>query len=170
MIISKGALLYQLDYSTWATQVLLDVCSELNSDEFNRDLHASHSSIAGLMRHIFYAERVCLKRLRANSLPPLAQIGDQSLFADPDPQPVIAQLKEKWPEIWSGLHEYLDNASDQNINSNISGPDCAIPRWKLLLHAMNHSTLHRGQVITLLRQLGKQPPNLDLFSFYLTKG
>jgi uncharacterized damage-inducible protein DinB len=28
------------------------------------------------------------------------------------------------------------------------------PVWQLLLHCFNHSTQHRGQVITLMRTLG----------------
>jgi uncharacterized damage-inducible protein DinB len=36
-----------------------------------------------------------------------------------------------------------------------------------LLHVVNHSTLHRGQVMGMLRQLGKQPPATDIFNFYL---
>jgi uncharacterized damage-inducible protein DinB len=32
---------------------------------------------------------------------------------------------------------------------------------------INHSTMHRGQVIAMLRMGGKQPPNTNLMSFYL---
>ncbi len=41
------------------------------------------------------------------------------------------------------------------------------PRWELLRHMVNHATLHRGQIIGMLRQLGHQPPNLDIISFYM---
>jgi len=34
----------------------------------------------------------------------------------------------------------------------------AVPRWQIVLHAVNHSTLHRGQIVTMLRTLGLQPP------------
>jgi len=32
---------------------------------------------------------------------------------------------------------------------------------------VNHATLHRGQVVGMLRQLGKRPPNVDIMTFYL---
>jgi uncharacterized damage-inducible protein DinB len=40
-------------------------------------------------------------------------------------------------------------------------------QWKILLHMVNHSTPHRGQVVGMLRQFGQQPPNTDLFSYYM---
>jgi uncharacterized damage-inducible protein DinB len=35
-----------------------------------------------------------------------------------------------------------------------------------MLHVVNHGTYHRGQVTTLLRQLGAQAILLDLMHFY----
>jgi len=40
------------------------------------------------------------------------------------------------------------------------------PASQLVLHVVNHATLHRGQVVGMLRQLGVKPPNTDFF-FYL---
>jgi uncharacterized damage-inducible protein DinB len=40
------------------------------------------------------------------------------------------------------------------------------PLWQSMLHVVNHGTYHRGQVTTLLRQLGAQPILLDLMHFY----
>jgi uncharacterized damage-inducible protein DinB len=31
---------------------------------------------------------------------------------------------------------------------------------------VNHSTYHRGQIVTMLRQLGAKPPTTDLILFY----
>jgi uncharacterized damage-inducible protein DinB len=37
----------------------------------------------------------------------------------------------------------------------------------MLQHVVNHGTYHRGQVTTMLRQLGAAPPkDLDLIAFY----
>ena len=39
--------------------------------------------------------------------------------------------------------------------------------WQMLQHVVNHSTYHRGQVTTMLRQLGAAPPKaMDLIAFY----
>jgi uncharacterized damage-inducible protein DinB len=166
----KSALLSQLNYSAWANQRLLTACSVLNSEELNRDLKGSHATVLANLRHIYYAERVWLKRLRDDSLPPLVEIGDQSLFCDPEPEPQLAELQRTWPFVWTGLIQFVESLPAAGPACELVGPDFQIVIWKLLLHIVNHSTLHRGQVISMLRQLGHNPPNLDIFSFYMETG
>ena len=40
------------------------------------------------------------------------------------------------------------------------------PVWQALQHLANHGTYHRGQVTTMLRQLGATPVLTDLMHFY----
>ena len=40
------------------------------------------------------------------------------------------------------------------------------PLWQSMQHLVNHGTYHRGQVTTMLRQLGAQPILTDLMHFY----
>jgi uncharacterized damage-inducible protein DinB len=166
----KSALLSQLNYSAWANQRLLTACSVLNSEELNRDLKGSHATVLANLRHIYYAERVWLKRLRDDSLPPLVEIGDQSLFCDPEPEPQLAELQRTWPFVWTGLIQFVESLPAAGPACELVGPDFQIVIWKLLLHIVNHSTLHRGQVISMLRQLGQSPTNLDIFSYYMETG
>jgi uncharacterized damage-inducible protein DinB len=42
----------------------------------------------------------------------------------------------------------------------------AQPLWHMLQHLANHGTYHRGQVTTMLRQLGAKPQATDLILFY----
>ena len=49
----------------------------------------------------------------------------------------------------------------------LSGQPGRIPFWQMLQHVVNHASYHRGQVTTMLRQLGVQPPkSMDLIAFY----
>jgi uncharacterized damage-inducible protein DinB len=37
----------------------------------------------------------------------------------------------------------------------------------MIQHVVNHASYHRGQVTTMLRQLGAQPPkSMDLIAYY----
>lgn len=168
--VSREALLYYVDYCAWANQELLHACSGLSSEELNRDLKMSHSSVLAVLRHIFYAERVWLKRLREGAMPPLVEVGDQRLFGDAPPEPDLEVLRQRWPEVARGLREYVSEMPVHDIDAELAGPDCGIARWKLVFHMVNHSTLHRGQVVSALRMLGHQPPNVDVFSFHLQRG
>lgn len=39
---------------------------------------------------------------------------------------------------------------------NLRGERYSYPLWQQLVHVVNHSSYHRGQVTTLLRQLGAE--------------
>ena len=53
----------------------------------------------------------------------------------------------------------------------LSGQPGASPFWQMLQHVVNHASYHRGQVTTMLRQLGAQPAkSLDMIAFYRTRG
>jgi uncharacterized damage-inducible protein DinB len=58
----------------------------------------------------------------------------------------------------------IDRVFQFPLFSGLSG---AQPFWQMLQHVVNHASYHRGQVTTMLRQLGVQPPkSLDMVAFY----
>jgi hypothetical protein len=61
-----------------------------------------------------------MKCLRANSLPPLHEVGDQRLFRDATPEPGLEALKKSWPEVWSGVREWLELLPDAELDSELS--------------------------------------------------
>jgi uncharacterized damage-inducible protein DinB len=152
-------------YSAWATGQLLRACSALSLKQLDSGLGASHSSILGTLRHIHDGERVWLLRLMA--------VGSWRLPQGPGCEYSFEVLVQSWPELWQGYRQWLESASDADLNDEFTtllpeGTQLCGPRWQIVLHAVNHSTLHRGQIITMLRTLGLQPPSIDLTSYYLT--
>ena len=50
---------------------------------------------------------------------------------------------------------------------DLRGNDQSDVLWEMLQHVVNHSTYHRGQITTMLRQLDAAPPkSMDLIAFY----
>jgi uncharacterized damage-inducible protein DinB len=39
-----------------------------------------------------------------------------------------------------------------------------------VIHLVNHTTYHRGQVVSLLRQMGYPPPSTDLVYYFIERG
>jgi uncharacterized damage-inducible protein DinB len=162
-LISKDVLRLHFDYTAWATKLLLEASSQLNDEAIARDLQVSHCSVLETLRHIFYADRVWLSRLK----------GAPQSFKSPGEAPSLAELKEQWPGIWAGFQDVISGLADTELIEilhyvNLKGEAVEAPRWQVLLHVVNHATLHRGQVMAMLRQLGQQPPLTDLIYFYLS--
>ena len=161
----KELLLAHTGYSAWATRQVLVACSGLTLEQLERGLGASHSSLLGTFRHIHDGERVWLVRLDE---------GDNArLPVEPAPARSFEFLVRSWPELWEGYRRWLEGASDAELSRDVSTtlPDGACfraPRWQIVLHAINHSSFHRGQIITMLRAVGVQPPNTDLTAYYAT--
>ena len=64
------------------------------------------------------------------------------------------------------MRHYLAGLSDEVmerplIYTNFKGEAWSYPLWRTLFHLVNHQTYHRGQIATLLRQLGAQPAPID---------
>jgi uncharacterized damage-inducible protein DinB len=86
----------------------------------------------------------------------------------------LADLRERWPAIWAELNGLVAGMSEEALAGdlhylNLKGQPFAAPRWQVLLHVVNHASLHRGQVMSMLRQLGHPSPATDLIYFYLQR-
>jgi len=65
---------------------------------------------------------------------------------------------------------YLEDLGDDRIESKLhyrstQGDPFTMPLGELLIHCANHSTYHRGQLVTMLRQVDAAPPNTDYTQF-----
>jgi uncharacterized damage-inducible protein DinB len=162
----KELLLAHLGYSAWATRRVLGACSVLTVEQLDKGMGASHSSILQTLRHIHDGERVWLRRL--------VEVDDDRLPRGSAPEHSFEFLVQSWPGIWDGYRGWLEAVSDDDLALEVSTvlPDDAVfrvPRWQIVLHAINHSTFHRGQIVTMLRGFGVQPPNTDLTAYCATR-
>jgi uncharacterized damage-inducible protein DinB len=70
------------------------------------------------------------------------------------------------------MRTFLESLGEAGIHkvfeyTLINGQPGATVFWQMLQHVVNHASYHRGQVTTLLRQLGATPPkSMDLIAFY----
>jgi uncharacterized damage-inducible protein DinB len=166
MPMPRQALVYLVDYMAWADQTVLNACSALTADDLNRDFGISHSSILGTLCHMFIAEHDWLIRLRESILSPDVEPAPELFYADPPGGSDLAALSQHWPALSKGLSDFVDVASEANLDGDFFAMGFRIQRWKLILHVVNHASIHRGQVVGMIRQLGKQPPGNDIFIEY----
>jgi uncharacterized damage-inducible protein DinB len=83
----------------------------------------------------------------------------------------LQQVREKWEPVIRKRHAYLETLSDADLSRELgyrrfTGEAYSLPLIQQLQHVVNHATLHRGQVVGMIRQLGIVPPTTDLL-FYV---
>ena len=154
------------EYNAWANRRILDACDALSEDQFTRDLRSSFPSVGETLAHIAAAQWIWIERWhgRSPTAPP-----DWYKSAD------RAALRERFNALDRDLIEFASHLGPADLERvteyrNMSGQSSAQPLWQPLQHLANHSTYHRGQITTMLRQLGAAPPHTDLIVFYRERG
>lgn len=149
------------EYNYWARDCQLRACAELPPDQFLRPLGSSFSSLRDTLAHLVGAEWVWLERWRGHS--PTAVEAEE--FAA-EKFPSVSAVRERWSTVERGVREYLASLKEGALASpltykNLKEQTWTYPLWQTLFHVVNHQTYHRGQVTTLLRQLGAKAPQID---------
>lgn len=148
-------------YDAWANRRLLDACGALTPEQFTKDLGSSFRSVRDTLAHIMGAEWLWLERFQ----------GRTATLLNPEQFPDIASLRTRWTQVESGLTSYVGGLSAADLERSfdyrdMKGNPHTSLLWQTLQHLANHSTYHRGQVTTMLRQLGAKPIGTDLIGFY----
>lgn len=151
-----------LAYDSWANRKMIDAVQPLGSEKLRRDLSTSLGSILGTLVHIVGAEEVWLRRWQDNPRKGILSIEDIDH---------LSTLEKRWTEIESERDDFVSQLNDEKLNQihkikTMSGRSYEHRLWEMVQHVANHSSYHRGQIVTMLRQLGHSAPATDLIVFY----
>ena len=150
------------EYNAWANRRSLTAAVALTLEQFTKPMGSSFPSVRDTLGHIFGAEWIWLERFQGRSpsgLPDVAQYPD------------IATLGERWGEFEPRLLHFVRSLTQGDLDRVLEYKTLKFgvysnPLWQSMQHVVNHGTYHRGQVTTLLRQLGAQPILTDLMHYY----
>ena len=150
------------DFNRWANGRVLEAAEKLTPEQFTKDLRNSFPSVRDTLVHIMGAEWIWLERWKGNS--PKALLGATEF-------PTVLSIKKRWEEIERDQMKFITAVTDESLKkvvgyTNLKGDPYRYPMWQMLQHLVNHSTYHRGQITTMLRQLGAKPLATDLLVFY----
>jgi len=147
-----------LAYTRWANDLVLDAVGALSHDDFTRDLNSSFPSVRDTLIHLAGADWLWLERWNGRS---------HSALPDDWKKLTFDELAERWRDL-QGQRDSLFQSGDIDrviAYQNLRGETFESPLSSLLRHVVNHSTYHRGQITTMLRQLGATAPSTDLVVF-----
>lgn len=150
-------------YNRWANGRALQAAEALDAAALVKDLKNSFPSVRDTLAHILGAEWIWLRRWKGES--------PATLIAATD-FPTVASLGERFQAVDAERGAYLASLSDERLQQPFDYRDIAGNPLRLRLaqsfqHVVNHGTYHRGQITTMLRQLGAKPLSMDMSRFYL---
>lgn len=153
-------------YNVWANQRIADCIIKLSDEQVNRVLVSSFTSIYATILHLWDAEAIWWQRLKMQEqleIPGTAFTGTAVELCNN-----LLKQSKQWKD-WTDLateaameHEF--------IYRNTKKEQFKQPVHEIMMHLFNHQSYHRGQLVTMFRQVGfTEIPNLDYISFVRKK-
>ena len=151
------------DFNHWANTIVCNWLEQIADDQWNKEINSSFNSIQKTVLHVISAEKAWTERLKKNP----NVIWLQNEYAGTKQAHI-----DLWKETSSELRSFIETFSEEELNKNldfkrINGDAYSMPYYQVFAHVVNHSTYHRGQLVTMLRQVGfTNVQSTDLMSFY----
>lgn len=157
----KSLLTDAFAHHTWATERMIDACSDLTREQLRAPAPGTYGSIVDTFRHVVGSDGWHLSFFR-----------DQPAPIDEGADVSLAELRSAntsngaaWMEIIAGQ---LD--AEAEVVEHGDGWDFHAPLGLRLAQVLHHGTDHRSQVCTALTSFGLAPPGVDLWRFGETTG
>jgi len=150
-------------YTLWADRICLKALEQVAAEDLVRDTGTSFGSLLGTLSHILGSQRLWLARFEGKIM---ARVPDLTDFPDWE------TLTAAWNETSAELGFFLASLTAEQVSADVTwtstlGVSYTRPLWQPVLHLVNHTTYHRGQVVSQLRQLGYEPPSTDMIYFFI---
>lgn len=160
----KELLVQYAAYNVWANHRLIFALEKLDEEVLFRKIPSSFDSLYKTVLHIWDAESIWFQRMRLH---------DKIIRPSASFEPSMGDACNGWRHQSMQWEAYLrdDNFTEEVLESpllykNFKGEEFSQPVKEVLLHLFNHGTYHRGQLITMLHQVGVSPvPNTDFIAF-----
>ena len=151
-----------LQYNLWANGKIVEILANVDEKLFDTEIKSSFPTIRKTLHHIWDAEQIWFTRIKGQEATtwPSASFkgGNEDLLKG------FTESSKKLSDfIATKDRGYLDQVITYK---NTKGAEFSNPIEDILFHVVNHASFHRGQIVTMLRELGfdKFPPQ-DLIAY-----
>lgn len=149
-------------YNDWANDRIFSCVEKLSDEQFARVVGGSFPSIRETIAHLVLGEWVWTQRWKGVN--PTSAPGWSE-------NAVLADLRRALREIEAERLALISTIGEEDLLrprdfTYMSGAAGRHSLQEMIVHVVNHSTYHRGQVVTMLRQVGGAPISTDMVIFY----
>ncbi len=148
------------NYNLWMNERLFDLCRSIDDAERKSDRGAFFGSIHHTLNHILYGDMAFMSRFTGNPAI-IPELGVDVHDDFEDLWQSRSSLDKRMCE-WSSTLIASWLKADLTYTSKVDGVTRTVPRWVLIIHMLNHQTHHRGQITTILSQMGLDVGTTDI--------
>jgi uncharacterized damage-inducible protein DinB len=160
---NKKFFLELADYNIWANNNAISWLNQIDDEQWKQVVTSSFSSLQQTVMHVASAEKVWIDFW--NRVP-------DPKFLSVEFKGTKNELIEIWKQSSAGLKNFIEKYPEENFTQPITfkwpgGGEGQMEFSQTFSHIINHSTYHRGQLVTILRQLGfTKLSSTDLATYY----
>jgi uncharacterized damage-inducible protein DinB len=152
-----------LEYNYWARDRVLTSAEQLTSEQLSRNLGSSFGSVLDTLVHMYSAEWIWFQRWNG-----------ESPTAGPDRSQLVSvdAIRVTWRSLEAQIRAFVEALGPAGLARTIeyktmNRQSGSSAYWQMIVHVVNHGTYHRGQIATMLRQLGAKPAlSTDMIVFF----
>jgi len=157
-------------YNAWANRQLVDWLGTKPVERMEEEVPSSFPTIKKTLLHIYKTQLFFLDVIKKQQK---SYDEDAASFYEEDPVMTVPQLFDHIVGQSEALASFVQILNEDGLLEKVrtTTPWFASdqPRYELIQHCMNHSTYHRGQIITVGRNLGMTDAPMTDFNFYLLR-
>jgi uncharacterized damage-inducible protein DinB len=152
-----------IEYNYWARDRMLASAEQLSPEQLSRNLGSSFGSVLGTLLHMQSAEWVWYHRWHGES---------PTTRADQTHLRTVDAVRDAWAPLERDVRAFVEGLGSAGLARvidyrTLDGQPGSSAYWQMIVHVVNHGSYHRGQVATMLRQLGVTPAqSTDMILFF----
>lgn len=137
-------------YNHWANKTITDAVLEMDEHLHQQIVKSSFPNLYATILHVWDAESIWWQRMQGH-----VQLFIPSRELNPTINEAVSGLLHQ-SLTWSN---FMKTSTDEKLQlefeyKNIKGEAFKCAVWQSIQHLCNHSTYHRGQLVTIMRELG----------------
>jgi uncharacterized damage-inducible protein DinB len=145
-----------VNHNITCREPILKTLEKLASEDLTRALGIGKSSIRGILVHLMNAEKYWISLLSNAKFENL----DPKNFTD------ISSIRTAWCEIEDRTIDFIKNLQENeflHVKRVVwKKGTMSFTVGKALIHMATHETHHRGLIVGLIRQMGLEPPDVNM--------
>jgi uncharacterized damage-inducible protein DinB len=162
----KALLIEYATYNLWANEAVSDSINALSHDQHHAQVKSSFDSLYKTVYHVWGAEKLWWQRLHK----------EKNITAPSDHfSGSMKELTLAWKRQDEAFLNWVTLVAESVLKENLyyknlKGNEFDMPLYQILQHICNHSTYHRGQIITMMREVGAEDiPSTDFILWAILK-
>lgn len=159
----KETLLQYANYNVWANKRIIEEMQKVDLVQLDAEITSSFSSLRKTVLHIWSAENIWLQRL---------QLAEQPVWIENSFAGTFEEACMKWQDCSMQMQKFVEKQFNDAAFSHVmqyytrKKQPMKSKVSEVLIHVFNHSTHHRGQMVTMLRQAGLTTiPTTDFIAY-----